>query len=50
VLADRDSLMTLLVGGAGGTGGTGHLAGVASLFSRITDRHTERMAALGLNA
>jgi hypothetical protein len=49
VLADRDSLTSLLVGGTGGTGGTGDLAGIAGLFTRITDRHTERMAALGLN-
>ena len=41
VLADRDSLMLLLVGGA-------DLAGVAALVKRITDRHEERMAALGL--
>lgn len=46
VLADRESLMNLLVGGGGRTG---DLAGVAGLFTRITDRHTERMAALGLN-
>jgi hypothetical protein len=43
VLADRDTLMALLVDG------TGDLAGVAALFSRITDRHGERIAALGLN-
>jgi hypothetical protein len=43
VLADRDSLMMLLVGG------TGDLAGVAALLARITDRHEERMVALGLN-
>jgi hypothetical protein len=47
VLADRDSLMRLLIGKAAGTG---DLAGVAGLFTRITERHTERMAALGLNA
>jgi hypothetical protein len=43
VLADRDSLMLLLVEG------TGDLAGVAALLARITDRHEERMVALGLN-
>jgi DNA-binding ferritin-like protein len=42
VLADRDSLMMLLVEG------TGDLTGVAALMQRITDRHAERMAALGL--
>jgi hypothetical protein len=44
VLADRDSLMMLLVHG------TGDLAGVAALITRITDRHAERMAALGLDS
>jgi hypothetical protein len=42
VLADRDSLMMLMVEGTGG------LSGVGSLIMRITDRHTERMKALGL--
>jgi hypothetical protein len=44
VLADRDSLMYLLVEGTGG------LAGVPALITRITDRHTERMIALGLDS
>ncbi len=44
VLADRDSLMMLLVRG------TGDLSGVGELIGRITDRHTERMAALGLSS
>jgi hypothetical protein len=44
VLADRDSLMMLLVEG------TGDLAGVASLINRITDRHAARMVALGLDS
>jgi hypothetical protein len=44
VLADRDSLMMLLVQG------TGDLAGVAGLITRITDRHAERMTALGLGS
>jgi len=42
VLADRDSLMRLLVEG------TGDLSGVADLIKRITDRHEERMQELGL--
>lgn len=44
VLADRDALMELLVEGAG------DLAGIAGLIGRITDRHEERMIALGLNS
>jgi tRNA-(MS[2]IO[6]A)-hydroxylase (MiaE)-like len=44
VLADRDSLMMLLVDGAG------DLTGVAGLITRITDKHAERMAALGLDS
>jgi tRNA-(MS[2]IO[6]A)-hydroxylase (MiaE)-like len=44
VLADRDALMVLLVGG------THDLAGVAGLIARITDRHEERMVALGLDS
>jgi hypothetical protein len=44
VLADRDSLMLLLVEG------TGDLTGVAGLIARITDRHAERMSALGLGS
>jgi len=44
VLADRDSLMMLMVRGGG------NLAGVAALLKRITDRHEERMAELGLNS
>lgn len=44
VLADRDSLMLLLVHG------TGDLSGVGALIGRITDRHTERMTELGLSS
>jgi tRNA-(MS[2]IO[6]A)-hydroxylase (MiaE)-like len=44
VLADRDALTELLVGG------TGDLLGVAALISRITDRHADRMKELGLSA
>lgn len=44
VLADRDSLTMLLVQG------TGDITGVAALITRITDRHAERMVALGLDS
>lgn len=43
VLAEHDSLTELLMEG------TGDLTGVAALITRITGRHTERMAALGLD-
>ena len=43
VLADRDALMVLLMSGAG------DLTGVAGLIGRITERHEERMASLGLS-
>ncbi len=43
VLADRDSLMLLLVEG------TGDITGVAALITRITDRHAQRMVTLGLD-
>ncbi len=42
VLAEHDSLAELLMRG------TGDLTGVAELIRRITDRHAERMATLGL--
>ena len=44
VLADRETLMLLFVEGTGG------LAGVPALITRITDRHAERMVALGLDS
>jgi hypothetical protein len=44
VLADRDPLMLLLMEG------TGDLSGVAALLSRITQRHEQRMASLGLSS
>jgi hypothetical protein len=43
VLADHDSLMLLLMRGR-------DLAGVGALVGRITDRHAERMKALGLDS
>ncbi|MCZ7416683.1 MULTISPECIES: ferritin-like fold-containing protein [unclassified Streptomyces] len=47
VVAERDSLSTMLVGGvAEGF----DLAEVGRMFSRITEAHTKRMAALGLAA
>lgn len=47
VVADRDALSTMLVGGvADGF----DLAEVGRMFSRITEAHTKRMAALGLAA
>ena len=44
VLADRDSLMMLLVRGGG------DISGVATLITHITDRHAERLKALGLDS
>jgi hypothetical protein len=45
VAVDRDALARLLVGGS-----VDDLAAVGQLLARITQRHTERMAALGLTA
>lgn len=47
VVADRDALSTMLVGGV--SDGF-DLAEVGRMFSRITEAHTKRMAALGLAA
>ena len=44
VAVERDALTELLVGGSG------DLAGIARLLSRLTDNHTARMHALGLQA
>lgn len=42
VAAERDALVLLIVGGAG------DLTGISRLTERITDKHTERMTAIGL--
>lgn len=42
VLAERDALMRLMIDGTGG------LAGVGEMIARLTARHEERMASLGL--
>ncbi len=44
VIAERDQLAELLIGG------TGDLAGVAELLKRITAAHTVRMTSLGLSS
>ena len=44
VLADREALMLLMMRG------TGDLSGVAGLMERITSRHDDRMAELGLSS
>lgn len=44
VAVDRDALTELLVGGSL------DLVGIGRLLTRLTDRHTDRMAALGLQA
>lgn len=48
VAAERDGLSSLLVGG-GQHQGT-DLAEMGRMFARITEKHTQRMAALGLSA
>lgn len=44
VLADRDALMLLMIQGTGG------LAAVSELIARLTARHEQRMASLGLGS
>jgi hypothetical protein len=48
VAAERDSLAALLAGGAGDGGMD--LVALGRMFTRITEEHTRRMAALGLSA
>jgi hypothetical protein len=48
VAADRDSLTALLTGGVDRPGMD--LAAIGRMFARLTENHTERMAALGLQA
>lgn len=48
VAAERDTLLPLFEGGAGRTGAD--LAELTRIFARLTEAHTDRMAALGLAA
>jgi hypothetical protein len=48
VVADRDALTSVMVGGADAPGLD--LTAIARMFTRVTEAHTERMAALGLEA
>ena len=48
VLAERDALTRLLVGGIAGL--QTDLHGVARMISRLTDEHSRRMSALGMQA
>ena len=48
IAADREAFADLLVG-TDDTPGAG-LAGIVAMFERITERHTQRMTELGLNA
>ncbi|CAM5554257.1 hypothetical protein SXANM310S_00831 [Streptomyces xanthochromogenes] len=50
VVAERDALSTMLVGGVDGVAAGFDLAAVGEMFTRITKAHTKRMAALGLAA
>jgi len=49
VAAERDALAALLAG-SGGRGGGMDLVELGRMFTRITEQHTKRMAALGLAA
>jgi hypothetical protein len=48
VAADRETFSVLLVG-SGNAAGMG-LVGIVEIFGRITERHTQRMAQLGLSS
>lgn len=51
VAAERDSLVTLIVGGLAPTGRpTFDLTALAQMFARLTENHTVRMQTLGLSA
>jgi len=48
VVADRDVLTSVIVGGVDGT--AMDLTAIGRMFTRVTEAHTERMSALGLEA
>jgi hypothetical protein len=48
LVAERDVLTSVIVGGTDGT--SLDLTAIGRMFTRITEAHTERMAALGLEA
>jgi hypothetical protein len=48
LVAERDELSAVLVGGTDAPGLD--LAAIGRMFTRITEAHTQRMAALGLDA
>lgn len=48
VVAERDDLSAVMVGGGAAPGFD--LAAIGRMFTRITEAHTERMSALGLDA
>jgi hypothetical protein len=51
VAADRDALVTLIVGGMGPSGQPAFdLASLSRMFTRLTENHTRRMQSLGLSA
>ena len=51
VAADRDALVTLIVGGMTPAGQPAFdLAGLSLMFARLTENHTRRMQSMGLSA